>query len=74
MNNPPNSGGSSGKGTSGGGQSKYAMTKEGWGSDRNFAASYGCKPGPDGYAEANSIKDAMQQADRGARSSSGNKK
>ena len=42
--------------------SNYEFAKP-WGSEKNFAASYGLKPDPDGYAEAREIMDAMKAAD-----------
>ena len=75
MNNSKSSGGKGGKAANGGsgGQSKYAMTKEGWGDQHNFMHSYGLKPTPDGYEEANRIADAFMEADR-ANSSAHSKK
>lgn len=62
-----------GQAGSGGGQSKSAMIKEGWGSKNNFAASYGYKPTPDGYQVANRLADVFMQADRASGQSGGKK-
>ena len=41
-----------------------ASIKSAYGSYKNFAASYGYPPTPDGFEAANQIRDAFREADK----------
>lgn len=54
------------------GDSNYSYAKA-WGGKNNFMHSYGIKPTPDGYAQANELITTFRQADNNANNqSSGN--
>ena len=44
--------------------STNASIKSSFGNEKNFAASYGYPPTPDGFEAANQIRDAFREADQ----------
>lgn len=51
------------KSSGSGSKTKYAIIKEGWGSRRNFQASYGLPMTPEGFKDGNAILDEMRKHD-----------